>query len=161
MTPPLASGGCAVRPASTRADAGTPRSQTKRCRLSASDRAAGRLRAWVATQLAGWGLEHLRDDLTLIAAELAANAVRHAGSAADVRLTLRSGGPRGPYVRLEVVDAGPGFDVAAVTATWQDEEMLLGCRGRGLLLVAGVSSRWGCGRIARGHRVWAEVACTA
>lgn len=45
------------------------------------------------------------DDVALIVSELVSNSVRHAGG--DVTLNVDSSGPR---IRIEVSDAGPGFE---------------------------------------------------
>ncbi|MFG2569311.1 ATP-binding protein [Streptomyces sp. NPDC048567] len=119
---------------------------------------AGRLRSWIVMWLTRAGLGHLADDLTLIASELAANALVHGGgpARADVRIADRAGPP--PRVRLEVTDLGRGFDLDAVVRTWEDSGgMLDGCRGRGLFIVAELSHRWGVRRDRGGHTVWAEL----
>ncbi|MFI0369365.1 ATP-binding protein [Actinomadura sp. 1N219] len=53
----------------------------------------GQVRTLVELRLASWGLDALRDDVTLIASELATNAVRHTlEQEMRVRLTREAGG---------------------------------------------------------------------
>ena len=84
------------------------------------------------------------DDLRLVASELVTNSVRHGGSRA-VDLTVDV---CGDVVRLEVVDGGPGFELAA------RPDGALG--GWGLVLVDSVADRWGV-RNGYGVAVWAEL----
>lgn len=103
--------------------------------------------------LAGALPEHKLDDLRLLVSEVVTNALRH-GDAAG-RGTI-------PFVarldesllRVEVSDAGPGFDPASRPARSADAK-----GGFGLTLVSRLASRWGClpGRgDARGSTVWFE-----
>ena len=102
-------------------------------------------RAFADTQLAAWGLEAVSDSVQLIASELVTNALRHGGGTADISLSYRPG-----VVRVEVRDHGSGeprlLDVPA------DAES-----GRGLAIVAKLSSDWGVQRHADGKTVWADV----
>ena len=86
------------------------------------------------------------DDLRLIVSELVTNAVRHSGQGdgaeIEMRVELHAG-----YVRIEVIDGGPGFDEQAAT----------GIRGHGLDIVGRLSRLWGTDSGAP-SRVWAEVA---
>ncbi|MCX5071130.1 ATP-binding protein [Streptomyces sp. NBC_00513] len=122
--------------------------------LAADIKAPRLLRTWITARLAGWHLHGLSDDLTLIATELATNAVRHGGTPARITLALRdpSTGPR-RVVRLEVEDSGPGFSYRSHTRPVPVEN----CTGRGLLLVDTLSSAWGTGPTATGQLVWAEL----
>jgi anti-sigma regulatory factor (Ser/Thr protein kinase) len=89
------------------------------------------------------------DDIRLLVSELVTNAIRHAGAptggvvALDVSIN-------GPKVRVEVADAGTGFD-----PTPRADEMTKP-GGWGLYLVDRIADRWG---IVRNHmnRVWFEV----
>ncbi|WP_129311187.1 ATP-binding protein [Streptomyces sp. L2] len=127
-------------------------------RLSGDDRASARLRAWLSIHLRRWNLEQLADDLLLIGAELSSNARRHGAGASTVAVTLRRNAYGRATVRLDVTDAGPGFDSAAVARGWYDPDRMEACGGRGLLLVSELSRRWGNGLVAGRHRVWAEIA---
>jgi anti-sigma regulatory factor (Ser/Thr protein kinase) len=86
-------------------------------------------------------------DLELIASELIANSVVHAGlgEGALVRMRVDVSDTR---VRIEVEDPGSGFAPRPVPAS--------GDRGRGLTLVDRVASRWGIARTGT-TLVWAEI----
>ncbi|MFI5527107.1 ATP-binding protein [Kitasatospora sp. NPDC051853] len=130
-----------------------PESHTHR--LAPDDHAPLRLRKWLVRHLRQWRLVHLADDLQLIATELATNAARHGVAPATATLTRGTAG----QVRLAVTDTGPGFDPEEVTASWEASGTADSCHGRGLLLVAALSTAWGTDRPRRGgHRVWAELA---
>ena len=85
------------------------------------------------------------DDIVLCVSELASNAVLHSSSRAPgghfiIRTWISAAG----RIRTEVEDCGGPW----IPDTEQDEE-----RGRGLLIVASLATRWGitgsdCGRIA-------------
>jgi two-component sensor histidine kinase len=87
--------------------------------------------------------EDLEHTVSLLISELVSNSVRHAGGngAIHVAATIEPG-----FVRVEVLDAGPGFDPEVRHTT----------SGFGLRLVDKLSSRWGVER-ARGTLVWFEV----
>ncbi len=92
-----------------------------------------------------WGLSHACDGVVLAVSELVGNAVRH-GARGQVRLRLARTPRR---LRVEVADTAGG-------QPWQrcpsaDEE-----GGRGLLLVAAVSARWGIQPEPVGKTVWVE-----
>ncbi|MFD7416087.1 ATP-binding protein [Kitasatospora purpeofusca] len=134
-----------------------PPPRPHRYELAPDDRTPGRVRGWIAGLLDDWRLPHLADDLALIATELTTNALRHGGTTALATLSL-SAPDRGPRtVRLEVRDSGPGFDprecIPATDASGTGES----CGGRGLLLVAALSSRWGALDTGAGQLVWAEL----
>ncbi|MDT0465753.1 ATP-binding protein [Streptomyces gibsoniae] len=123
-------------------------------RFTSSPRGARLARRLVSHRLHEWGHPYdgtLNETVTLIAAELAANAVRHGRvPGRDFHLRL----VETPYgVRLEVSDTRterlpthrPPGDPAA------DES------GRGLLLVEALAARWGVEPRSPGKCVWAEV----
>jgi anti-sigma regulatory factor (Ser/Thr protein kinase) len=91
----------------------------------------------------------LIDDVRLLATELVTNSVRHAGRTLSgsigfqVSITAHA-------VRIEVTDAGPGFDNLS-PAPGRD-----GASGWGLYLVDRLADRWGVEREA-GTRVWFEI----
>jgi anti-sigma regulatory factor (Ser/Thr protein kinase) len=94
--------------------------------------------------LAEHGLEEeIEHAVTLLVTEVVANSVRHAAVTSDIRVaaTLEPG-----YARIEVLDAGPGFD----------PEIRHDTDGYGLRLVDKLASRWGVER-GRGTLVWFEV----
>jgi CheY-like chemotaxis protein/anti-sigma regulatory factor (Ser/Thr protein kinase) len=102
-------------------------------------------REFVRGLLRDWGADHLFDEASLIVTELAANAVLHAGSPYEVRLTHADG-----MLRIEVADEDPGTPepqpFSAVAET-----------GRGIVLVAAVSASWGIDARPDGKVTWAEL----
>ncbi|MFH9663278.1 ATP-binding protein [Streptomyces sp. NPDC017248] len=98
--------------------------------------------------LASWGRSQ---DLSLCVSELATNALVHgvpAGRGFLLRLRYD-----GHLVRAEVHDSGPGTPRAAEEPGGPESE-----GGRGLLLVAALSDKWGVGERAPGKIVWCEFA---
>jgi anti-sigma regulatory factor (Ser/Thr protein kinase) len=89
--------------------------------------------------------EDLRHTVDLLATELIANAIRHAGLRSDQQIVFAARFV-GDFIRVEVHDPGPGFDVATG----------LGGRGFGLRMVEKLASRWGV-EADKGTRVWFEV----
>ncbi len=102
-------------------------------------------RTVLAELLEGTALEHRRDDAAVALSELVTNAVLHGREPLVVVLDLADG-----RLRVEVCDGSavsPSFsmlDPAAVT-------------GRGLLLVASCSDRWGVEPTSTGKTVWFEL----
>jgi two-component sensor histidine kinase len=93
----------------------------------------------------------LSDDLThtaqLLVTELVANCLRHADldpASGQIVLFARVGRDR---VRIEVADAGPGFDPEDESAP----------RGLGLRLLDKLSTSWGTSRSDADFRVWFEI----
>jgi anti-sigma regulatory factor (Ser/Thr protein kinase) len=87
--------------------------------------------------------EELEHTVTLLTTEIVANSVRHAvgGHEIHVAATVEPA-----FVRVEVLDAGPGFD----------PEVRHDSDGYGLRLVDKLATRWGVER-GRGTLVWFEV----
>lgn len=111
--------------------------------------APGTARASARAQLAQWGRPELADDAELVISELTTNAVRAseaAGSPVAVRLVLTSAS-----VVVQVLDSAPGVPVRYEPGA--DAEC-----GRGLQLVAALSSDWGWTQTQAGKIVWAEIA---
>lgn len=113
----------------------------------APDRSSPRaVRQLLDRLLASWRLDGRIDDegVKLAASELAANAVLHTGTpqAATIRYL-------GAVVRIEIDDESP------VLPSFREADDR---GGRGLPLVAAVSSSWGAHRRPDGKRVWCEVA---
>ncbi|MFC6599392.1 SpoIIE family protein phosphatase [Kitasatospora paranensis] len=103
------------------------------------------LRAWTAAALERWGLDDLVFGTELILSELATNAIRYGSPPVRVRLL------RDRALICEVSDGSstaPHLRYAADT----DEG------GRGLFLVAQLSTRWGTRYFPRGKVIWAEQA---
>jgi anti-sigma regulatory factor (Ser/Thr protein kinase) len=125
-------------------------------RFSSTPRGARLARRLAGQRLDAWGIPYDCDahhTLTLIVAELAANAVRHGRvPGRDFHLALALDPTT---VRIEVTDTRTeGVPVAAVVATPTD----LRDTGRGLLLVEHLADRWDWHprRDGPGKTVWAE-----
>lgn len=88
------------------------------------------------------------DAVLLVASELITNAVRHGAGTVELRVLVEP-----DCVRLEVLDEG---SVVVRAPSQSPSPSALG--GRGLLLVEGVSQRWGSQVDASGRTlVWAEL----
>ncbi|MYS21462.1 SpoIIE family protein phosphatase, partial [Streptomyces sp. SID4948] len=113
--------------------------------IPADPAGAGRARSLVADRLAAWGLADLAATAGLIVGELVTNAVLHGAAPLHLRL-----------IRHEVLVCEVSDTEAAQPrprrAGPQDES------GRGLLIVARSSLRWGTRRTPGGKTVWAELA---
>ncbi|MFD9566817.1 ATP-binding protein [Streptomyces sp. NPDC059994] len=124
-----------------------------RRRIAATRRGARLARLLSVQQLAEWGVPRgsdASDTAALIVAELAANAVVHAGApgrAFELGLTLRA-----RVLRVEVTDTRADKRPVAAPPPPDAES------GRGLLLVEALADRWGTveGGAAR-KTVWVEV----
>ncbi|MHC0433463.1 ATP-binding protein [Streptomyces sp. O3] len=136
-------------------------------RFTSTPRGARLARRLCGKRLAAWGIPYgteAHDTLTLIAAELCANAVRHGrvpGRDFGFRLTAvpGAGEPAGVVVRVAVTDTrGDRLPVLApVDLTGPPRP-----GGRGLRLVGALADRWDCEpRVgAPGKTVWAECLVT-
>lgn len=97
-----------------------------------------------------WDLSHLLPDTTLVASELATNAIEHART--DFVVTLAR---RARRLHVAVHDGAPGFPRPHRPApTGPDASS----RGRGLLLVHTVAAAWGAMPARGGKVVWATLA---
>lgn len=104
------------------------------------------VRRLVLRTLASWDLGSLAHDATVVASELATNAVVHAHG--PFRVSLR----RTPStVRIEVVDL-------SARAPFRPDQPRDAIGGRGVALVAGLCADWGSEPQAGGKLVWAELA---
>jgi anti-sigma regulatory factor (Ser/Thr protein kinase) len=101
-------------------------------------------RARIAMHKAGMP-EDLQHTVDLLATELIANSIRHAGLRADEEI-LFAARFAGDFVRVEVHDPGPGFEV----------ERALEGKGFGLRMVDKLATRWGVEH-GSGVRIWFEV----
>jgi anti-sigma regulatory factor (Ser/Thr protein kinase) len=81
----------------------------------------------------------------LLLSELVTNAVVHAGTDVEVRLTSNEG-----VLRVEVSDGNPRLPAARRPSA-------LAGTGRGLHLVQALASSWGVVPVAGGKMVWFEV----
>jgi hypothetical protein len=127
--------------------------------LGAVGTAPGTARGMLTATLRAWGLGHLRDPAEAIASELVTNAVT--ASAA------KAGGDAAPAPVTFWVTAGGG---ELVIGAWDPHPEppppparpgALAESGRGLLIVAALSSRWGCQPCRGGKHVWAAIPLAA
>jgi anti-sigma regulatory factor (Ser/Thr protein kinase) len=131
-------------------------------RFSSTPRGARLARRLCGERLDAWGIPYgsdAHDVLTLVAAELCANAVRHghiAGRDFHVRLSSVAGPAAATTVRVEVTDTRGERLPAPVPVDRPDDDLRMG--GRGLLLVEALADRWGCSsrEDGPGKTVWAE-----
>jgi two-component sensor histidine kinase len=88
--------------------------------------------------------EDVEHTVMLLATEIVANAIRHAGLGPEQRIVFFAR-VQGDFARIEVADPGPGFD--------PDD---LDTEGFGLRLLDKLAARWGV-ETDRGCKVWFEV----
>lgn len=105
----------------------------------------GEARRFVRQFCAAHGCEDLIDGASLVVSELVTNAVRHAASAPELRLTLV-----GHALRIEVADGL--LTAPSPRVPTSDEE-----GGRGLLLIGALTDAWGIEPGLDGKVVWAEL----
>ncbi|WP_121175527.1 SpoIIE family protein phosphatase [Streptomyces sp. 1114.5] len=105
--------------------------------------AVGAVRAEVARQLEGWGLDEAAFVTELILSELVTNAIRYGSGPIRVRLL------RDRALICEVSDGSSTSPHLRYAAT-EDEG------GRGLFLVAQFADRWGTRYTATGKVIWTE-----
>jgi DNA-binding NarL/FixJ family response regulator len=111
-------------------------------------RSAGDARRFISSTLEPWRLGSLLDTVTLLASELVANAIVHAGSEVDVAVQLTEA-----VARIEVTDRSDAAPAAPTAATTEDTS------GRGLWMVELIAKAWGIRRLPSGGKtVWFEVA---
>ena len=111
--------------------------------------AAKEARRFLMEKLHQWGLEPMRDDAFLVVSELAANALTHAASDYQVRLSLTP-----TALRVEICDSGAGTPEPQPPTMTRDH-------GRGLLMVSALAASWGIDDTSSSGRpgkvVWAEL----
>ena len=115
--------------------------------IPAEPTAPGRVRHWMAAQLAAWNVpEQVIGAAVLCASELATNALLHAGTAARVQVDLSA-----ERLMVAVSDSGTRGTVTRAHAE------ALSSRGRGLGLIEELSDAWGTDPAVRGSTVWFEI----
>ena len=103
----------------------------------------GRARRWLSSQLEEWGLEDLDYDASVVLSELVTNSLLHAKTQIELKLS------HGQVLRLEVCDSSetlPALRGPTESST----------TGRGLHLVAALTTAWGFESVSGGKTVWAE-----
>jgi DNA-binding NarL/FixJ family response regulator len=115
-------------------------------RLDGSLTSARQARAFAQSALTGWGVSDITDDVLLVVTELVNNAVTHAHSSCELRLSISP-----VAVRVEVADDGPGTPDPLPPSETRNH-------GRGLHLVDALTVAWGFEPISSGGKlVWAEL----
>ncbi|KUJ70479.1 hypothetical protein ACZ90_03550 [Streptomyces albus subsp. albus] len=122
-----------------------PPSDTVAWALSADPAVVARARELVSRQLAEWGLELLAFTTELVVSELVTNAIRYAGGPVELRLIHTD------VLTCEVSD--PSSSQPRMRRARATDE-----GGRGLYLVAQLSTRWGSRYTRAGKTIWAEQA---
>ncbi|MFF2518411.1 SpoIIE family protein phosphatase [Streptomyces sp. NPDC058086] len=102
-----------------------------------------KVRANVTAQLAAWGLDELLFTTELIVSELVTNAIRYGQPPIRLRLI------HDRMLICEVSDSNP-------TAPYMRRARIFDEGGRGLLLVAQLTQRWGTRHTRTGKTIWAE-----
>ena len=120
-----------------------PAEDTAAWPVEATPAAVSRVRALAAEQLTTWGLDELAFTTELILSELVTNAIRYAGGPVEVRL-IRAG-----RLTCEVSDP-------SATQPRMRRARLTDEGGRGLYLVAQLSTRWGSRYTRGGKTIWSE-----
>ncbi|MGW6912248.1 ATP-binding protein [Kitasatospora sp. NPDC054939] len=105
-------------------------------------------RRLVLSVLESWGLHQHLEIAELLASELVANAVRHAGGRTLSLQILRKPG----WLRIEVRDASRSLPCMIMA-----EPLPINERGRGLKVVDDLADRWGADLLPRGKAVWFEL----
>ncbi|MER7909532.1 SpoIIE family protein phosphatase [Streptomyces sp. NPDC096068] len=111
--------------------------------VDADPAAVAEVRGAAARQLDDWGLAELAFTTELVLSELVTNAIRYAGGPVEVRL-IRAG-------RLVCEVSDP-----SATQPRMRRALLTDEGGRGLYLVAQLTTRWGCRYTRHGKTIWAE-----
>ncbi|MFF3890103.1 SpoIIE family protein phosphatase [Streptomyces sp. NPDC001914] len=98
----------------------------------------------VSRRLTDWGLDELTFTTELVVSELVTNAIRYGSPPVQLRLI------RGSALICEVSDSSS-------TAPHMRRARMFDEGGRGLMMVAQLSDRWGTRHVPAGKAIWAEV----
>jgi len=109
--------------------------------------ATSKVRQWAQARLSRFVSGQKLVDILLVVDELVTNAELHTQSPESLAVRHRSG-----VVEIEVTDGDPALPVLRSTSTTRFD-------GRGMVLVAAVSTAWGVRLHDGGKSVWASVGC--
>jgi len=103
-------------------------------------------RVFTSAALAEWGITDIVDDVLLVVTELVNNAVTHARSECELRISINP-----LSIRIEVMDQGAGTPDPLPPSSTRNH-------GRGLHLVDALTAAWGFEQVLDdGKMVWAEL----
>ena len=119
-------------------------------KLSARPTAVRLARSRIRAELAAWGLEACAEDTVLMASELVTNAVVHGSGPIEVTLRVRQGGADTWALVCEVTDRSPRMPHARRAGPDT-------AGGRGLAILAALSSASGARRAGPGKTAWFEI----
>lgn len=118
--------------------------------LTAGPAAAAEARNYVRTAIAAWNVPVDSSVAALLTSELVTNAIRHeAGERIKLQIACSCG-----HLRVYVHDTSRTFPVPVDAPTEAEA-------GRGLMLVASLSTDWGCFRTPTGKAVYFTLALQA
>jgi hypothetical protein len=127
-----------------------PARQVTRLRLAPNPSSAGVARKYVAATCELWRCEDVSEDAVAIVSELVAKVIRHATTDAVLRLELRR-----QLLTVAVSDGDPTMPVRQPLGSALES-------GRGLSIVAGLSTAWGANPTSSGGKiVWATIRVTS
>lgn len=125
-----------------------PGARTASLRLPPEPTAPRQARQFLREELVAWGIdEEVVETAQLCLSEVVTNAVNHAHTVADVRLSLLD-----QVLTVLVRDRGAEGEVVSPEPVRADDELAV--YGRGLMLVEALTDRWGSERDAGGTTVW-------
>jgi PAS domain S-box-containing protein len=118
-----------------------------------------RARAETLRKLGSWGLEEAAFVTELVVSELVTNAIRYGGTPIQLRLIIpqSAGLPGSASARPLICEVSD----SSSTAPHLRRARALDEGGRGLLLVAQLTDRWGTRQTATGKTIWCEQALRA
>ncbi|NUR01683.1 MAG: SpoIIE family protein phosphatase [Streptomyces sp.] len=124
---------------------GLPSSQVATWHIPADPALVAPIRKQVVEQLDGWGLQEAAFTAELVVSELVTNAIRYGAHPIRLRLIHDEA-----TLICEVSDTSHTAPHLRRAKTWDEG-------GRGLLLVAQLTQRWGSRHTADGKTIWAEI----
>ncbi|MDW6064658.1 ATP-binding protein [Streptomyces sp. FXJ1.4098] len=113
-----------------------------------------RARGEAIRKLGSWGLEQAAFVTELVVSELVTNAIRYGGTPIQLRLIIPQpvGVPESASARALICEVSD----SSSTAPHLRRARVLDEGGRGLLLVARLTDRWGTRQTTTGKTIWCE-----